>query len=93
MANRPRRTEAQWRILLSEFEAEDVPAKQFCEARDITYASFSYWRRRCRVAPVETEQAPAFIDLSALTSSQPSSRRWQIELELGDGVVLRLERS
>ena len=92
MAYRPRRTEAQWHILLREFEAADVSAKQFCEARDIAYASFSYWRRRCRAEPVESEQAPAFIDLGALTSSQPSSGRWHIELELGDGVIMRLDR-
>ena len=93
MTYRPRRSRSQWQALIDEFDSVQCSAKQFCDQRDIAYSSFLKWKQRLH-APAVGHKAPeaAFIDLGALTSAQPDSNRWQIELILGEGIVLRLER-
>ena len=91
MAYRARRSESEWRALIEDFEQSALSAKMFCEQENIAYASFLNWKRRLADGDAGTVSAPSFVDLSALTGADPMGR-WRVELDLGNGMVLRLER-
>lgn len=90
-----RRTAAQWRALVEQFEQSGLSARAFCDRHQLGYASFCQWRRRLAqegTAPVMSSKPEAeFLDLSALGIASRSSG-WQIVLSLGGGVELRLSR-
>jgi transposase-like protein len=92
---RARRSRAQWQTLIARGERSALGIGAFCRAEGVSTASFYSWRQRLREsAPDERSAAvgapaPAFLDLGAL---HDDAGRWEIELALGDGVVLRLRR-
>lgn len=80
---------AEWQAILEEYRASGVSARQFCTDKGLGYASFLNWRKR--LAEDSNTDPVSFIDLSSL--SQPAgTSSWHIELELGDGMTLRLDR-
>lgn len=95
---RRRRNRDEWAGVLERFRASDLNARAFCTQEGLGYASFCAWRRKLAEAPsmpamTSTPSAhpePAFIDLGPLAS--PAAPTWAVELELGEGVVLRLQR-
>jgi hypothetical protein len=95
-----RRSRAQWQSLIERGERSPLGIAAFCRAEGVSTASFYTWRKRLSrsaadglSAPGET-QAPhaTFLDLGALRGADGEPTRWDIELALGDGVVLRLRR-
>ncbi len=93
---RVRRSRAQWRRLIERAERSALSTAAFCRAESISTASFHLWRRRLRedieAASAAPPAAAAFLDLGILESSGAPAPSWDIELELGAGVVLRLRR-
>lgn len=101
---RQRRSESGWRELVDRQEQSGLTVAQFCEREGIKSASLYGWRSRLREGPKDatvTEVAPkkakhreapssGFIDLGALGSSRS---RFEIRLELGQGVLLHLVRN
>jgi len=100
---RQRRSESGWRELVDRQEQSGLTVAQFCEREGIKSASLYGWRSRLRgpkdatvteVAPKKAKhrEAPSsgFIDLGALGSSRS---RFEIRLELGQGVLLHLVRN
>lgn len=92
-------TAAQWQALFERFEASGTSVTLFCRRESISPSSFYRWRQKLAgtpIAPAATADGPAFIDAGALTDRQTSSSAvppWDVELDLGAGVVLRLRRS
>jgi hypothetical protein len=83
---RTRRSRDEWQRLIKEQADSGLTQSAFCEANAIGLASFQNWKRRLGAeAPAEP-----WFELGALSRS-PSSG-WDIELELGDGICLRLRR-
>lgn len=86
-----RRSEDEWRELLARFEQSGQTQEHFCSEQGVVLSSFTRWRQKLRHAScsqaVATEQA-LFVELSAGSSE----RCWDVELELGAGVLLRLRR-
>lgn len=84
---RPRRSRAEWAQIIERFDAGTDSVSAFCRSEGIGVGSFYQWRNT-----LQTSQAPAprFIELEAPFASPPV--QWQVELDLGDGVVLRLRR-
>ncbi len=94
MASYARRYRAEWQSLVSEFETAGQSVKSFYIDKSIGQASFYLWRKRLAgPSPVAPSHDLPFIDVSALSvdavSAEPS---WSVELALGDGLVLRLNR-
>jgi len=87
-----RRSAAQWARLVAEQETGALSQRAFCAERGLAYGSFCGWKRRLREAPARaaTRDAPAFVELAAAPVAQSSD--WDVELALGEGVVLRLRR-
>lgn len=79
---------AGWERLVAEYERGDETRRAFCDERGLSVSSLDYWRRKLRE---ETAARPGFIELGSVSTA--GSPAWDIELELGGGVVLRLRRS
>lgn len=83
------RGEAEWRRLMSDFEGWEGTQASFCESRGVSLKSFQNWRRRLGLTPrSRVGRSDGFVEVAV--SSGPD---WDVELSLGDGVVLRVRRS
>lgn len=95
---RIRRSEATWRELFSRQAASGMRASEFCRREGINKNVFHRWRVALLESGVRAEvtsvaacaEPTSFIDLGAL--SAPSSR-WEVRLDLGQGMVLNVARS
>ncbi len=90
------RTPDQWQSLFERFEKSGQTRDQFCHQQGISLSSFSRWRTKLRkqtlVEPTSND-VPLFTELAS--GVQPEGvpvSGWDIELQLGAGVVLRLRR-
>ena len=87
---RVRRSEAQWRELFARFDESAQSRERFCAERDVVVSSFIRWWKKLRQSPRSQAagvQDPVFVELPS--EHEP---RWDVELQLGAGVVLRLRR-
>ena len=91
---RIRRSPNQWRELFSRFEQGGQTRAQFCADQGVGVSTFDRWRRRLHQdgsgARVTSSDA-LFVELAQDAPAQ-SMTPWDVELELGGGVVLRLRR-
>ena len=94
---RTRRSRAQWQAVITRAERSPLGVAAFCRGEGIGTASLYSWRRRLAEGAPDAAPAPrgepAFLDLGALTGATTTGAAWDIELELGAGVVLRLRRA
>ena len=86
-----RRSAEEWRSIVSRFERSGQTSKQFCSAEQLAPSTFALWRRRLRGAAAGSEAngSARFVELA---DSPVSSPVWDAELDLGEGMVLRLRR-
>lgn len=84
----PRRSREAWAELMAAYEASDATQRAFCVEHGVAYSTFCYWRRRLRREETADDQAPRLVELPVLAGS--GSGAWRVELDLGDGLVLRL---
>jgi len=93
-----RRSQNEWRTLLAGFDGSGLGVAAFCRREAISAASFYRWRSLLSNGGaggevVVNERAPAFVDLGALSSAGlPLRPRLDLELDLGEGLILRLMR-
>ena len=95
---RIRRSEATWRELFSRQAGSGMTVSGFCRQEGINKNVFHRWRaallgadaRRAASTMVARAEPNSFIELGAL--SVPTSR-WEVRLDLGQGVVLSVARS
>lgn len=87
---RSRRNADQWRELLDRFDRSGQTREQFCTAHDLGLSTFGRWRKRlCRQLPMGSSDA-LFVELA---QDVPASQSWDVELQLGAGMYLRLRRA
>lgn len=90
------RTQSQWKALLNEFSDSGLTRSAFCKKHRIATSTFYRWQQSFMGRP---DGATDFIDVTqplsntavpapALVSAHDND--WQVELELGAGIVLRL---
>ena len=99
--HRARRTAAQWRKLIERFEQSGQTRGKFCAAHGLALSTFDLWRRKLGETPAAVEEdhpEALFVELTnpAQTQASPISsgtNEWEVELDLGAGVVLRLRRA
>ncbi|MCA9017623.1 MAG: hypothetical protein KDI27_05800 [Gammaproteobacteria bacterium] len=91
---RIQRTPEQWRVIFDRYRASGQTREQFCHEQDISLSTFSHWRTKLRRLIVSQSQPANTLLFTELTSDeQPrESTGWDIELQLGTDVVLRLRR-
>jgi hypothetical protein len=83
---RIRRGRDEWQRLIDEQADGDLTQTAFCATRGISIGSFQNWKRRLAA---EMPSEP-WLELGTLAERGASG--WDIELDLGDGVCLRLRR-
>lgn len=76
------RSRADWERVVSSFERSGLSRKAFCEQASVSTSSFDYWRRKLAA------KTPGFIELPPIERGAA----WEIELDLGGGMALRLRR-
>ena len=91
------RTPEQWWLLFDRFEQSGRTRDQFCHEQGISLSSFSRWRTKLRkqalVKPAPSD-SPLFTELtSAVQPEESPASGWDIELQLGTGIFLRLRHS
>ena len=87
-----RRTRAQWSTLIAQYRGSALTQKAFCSTHGLAISSFSKALREARADSADTERSPAFVPVlvdSAAHHVVPSSA-WDVELNLGAGIVLRI---
>lgn len=92
-----RRSQDEWRALMTKFERSGLGVEAFCRRETISAASFYRWRGLLAEAgdggaAASSEAAPAFVDLGTLGPAPSSTPRIELKLESGDGLVLHLVR-
>jgi hypothetical protein len=90
---RARRSREEWRALLERFEHSGQSREQFCHEQGLTLSSFARWRRmlgKTAAGGPSVGGSPLFVEFEAPAHAARGS--WDLELELGPGVVLRLRR-
>ena len=92
-STRCRRTRAQWQRVLASQAASGLSQEDYCAQHSIAYSSFCRWKRELSgVKPLASVAvSAAFVELTPATPA--AALRWEVELELGEGVFLRLRRS
>ncbi len=79
----------EWIQLMDAYEAGGLTQRQFCEHHGLAYSTFSYWRKRLSPAAATDAGIEPLIELPLLPITRPSA--WRLELDLGQGVILRLK--
>jgi putative transposase len=82
-----RRSPSEWQQLIDEQARSGLSQTAFCAARSVSTTSFQYWKRRLSAA---ASPSSTWLDLGPLR--EPGAAGWDVELELGAGVCLRLRR-
>ncbi len=90
---RVQRTKAQWKSLLEQYATSGLTQAAFCQKHRIATSSLCKWRKYF----ASQDAASDFIDITESLAKTPSpfgdsdrDDQWQVELELGRGVVLRV---
>ena len=88
-----RRSAAQWSDLLMRFAGSGQTRERFCAEQGLSLSSFDRWRRKLREASSSTTISgePLFVELTPDDASSETPV-WDIELQLGADVFLRLRR-
>lgn len=80
------RSRAQWQGLLAAYDQRTVTCRAFCAQAGVSPSTLDYWRRKLR------DEGPATAGFIELAGGEAGRSGWEVELALGDGVVLRLGR-
>jgi putative transposase len=96
-----RRSRAEWRSLIERAQRSPLSVTAFCAAQGVSTASFYLWRKRlgADIEPAAPVVA-SFLDLGELEAHAGAgagagadrASGWELELALGEGLVLRLRR-
>lgn len=99
-----RRSREEWRSLVEEYEACDMPQTRFCAEHGLSGTQLRYWRKRFlqeASAGGDSESLIDFLELPLVSPKRSSPAPvptpapagdgdWRVELDLGGGMVLRL---
>ena len=83
---RIRRGRDEWQRLIDEQAASGLTQSAFCQANALSLASFQNWKRRL----VAEAPGESWVELGTLNRSAGTG--WDVELDLGEGLCLRLRR-
>ncbi len=90
-------TESYWRAHLARQERSGLTVREYCLREGFSQASLYNWRKRLRTSPGQPSPVVAdapFLELTHLFAppSAAAAPRWEMELTLPGGAVVRLAR-
>lgn len=83
-----RRSRSDWEGLMLQYESSQVTQREFCARHNLAYSTFGLWRKRLRQTVVRA-QPVSLIELPVQPAAPDAA--WRVELDLGQGVVLRMK--
>lgn len=94
---RARRSEDEWRQVLSRFLGSGLAVDAFCDREGISDTSFYRWRSRLgapmgRSDALVSSASASFVDVGPLRSESARPGRVELTLDLGGGLQLHLVR-
>lgn len=88
---RQRYSPEQWQQLVEAQAVSGQSQVAFCAEHGLSKSSFQHWKRRLKARETPASPSPAlFAPLAGAPADADNG--WTIELDLGDGVWLRLRR-
>lgn len=92
-----RRSEHEWRSLLLRFQMSGLGVAAFCRREAVSSASFYRWRGLLRerhedAEAIRNDRGAAFVDLGELNSNPSPRPRFELKLDLGEGLFLHVVR-
>ncbi len=81
------RTRSQWQTLVDEYAISELTVGQFCQHQGLTPSAFYLWRKRL------SNDEPSARVFASIEPPLAIAESWDVELELGSGMVLRLRRA
>jgi len=92
---RVRRSKDEWREVFACFEQSGQTIEQFCAQQGLALSTFNRWRQRLRTDCREVAQdspESIFVELSRDDAPGAVVSPWDVELQLGNGMFLRLRQ-
>ena len=88
--SRARRSASEWQDIFQQFSRSGQTQEIFCVEQSLALSTFNRWRQRL-VGSTEmiASQTASFIELPS-AEEPPSITPWDVELQLGSEVFLRL---
>lgn len=96
-SGRARRSEDEWRQVLSRFVGSGLAVDAFCDREGISDTSFYRWRSRLgapmgRSDALVSSASASFVDVGPLRGETTPRGRLEVTLDLGGGLQLHLVR-
>ena len=88
-AKRRRLSEAAWREMVARYAQSWLSAEAFCQRERVSLASLKRWQKELEGKPASSAAPGGFLELGSLRSV---GSRFEVRLDLGDGVLLTLSR-
>jgi hypothetical protein len=88
----PRRTRSQWQDLIQQQASGSLSQPEFCQQNAIALSTFQNWKRKLRVDQSKSTSNQDWLALPLDIPDDTVPIGWDIELELGQGICLRLRR-
>jgi hypothetical protein len=88
----PRRTRAQWQDLIQQQTISSLSQPEFCQQNDIALSTFQNWKRKLSTDQAEVTSNQDWLALPLEIADSSAASSWDIELDLGQGVCLRLRQ-
>ncbi len=96
----PRRSAAQWQTIIQQYTKSGLSVTDFCQQASIGKVSFHKWHNRVKksAANALSDSMGDFMEITPTREAVTEPRQvahstpWDIELDLGDGLICRLRR-
>lgn len=93
-----RRSKAQWQQLIDAQQSSGLSQKAFCQQEGLSIGTFTNWKRKLNddeesFIPSADTGGPSSDPWIELPAGSPGNGHWDIELDLGNGVCLRLSQA
>ena len=101
MHQKPHHRRRQWENILRKQQQSGLSVSQFCRQETLSVSNFYNWRSRLGLSnstdTAAIEAANSFVDLGQLNSvaqtvSCVDAERWELELNLGNGMTLKFRQ-
>lgn len=95
-SRRKRRSTDQLHTIMKRFATSGLSRSSFCRQHSISSSTFYRWHKRLNLnsaSAIATEKETVFVELEGPEpTTDKSTGIWDIELQIGEGMVLRLRR-
>ena len=86
-----RRGQEEWQHLITQQQSSQLSQKAYCQERGLGLSTFQYWKRKLTTTGLSVSQSDTWLELPSAVDGSPDTS-WDVELELGNGICLRLKQ-